>query len=109
MAVIVTDASQDQTFDYWTSNLADSCVSLDPPMPLCDGQGNVTAVVVKRGAVCRNGSTVTLYRLIGGRHIWYGGLLNVPGQTPFNPALDAATGTTINDVIWNFFAAHPKL
>jgi len=47
--------------------------------------------------------------LIGGRHAWYGGLLNVVGQTPFNPDLDAATGVTINAVIWNFFAAHPKL
>jgi hypothetical protein len=33
----------------------------------------------------------------------------VPGHTPFNPNLDAATRVTINDVIWSFFAAHPKL
>jgi len=103
-----SDASQDQTFDYWTGGLADSCASINPPAPLCDGQRNVTALTEKRADLCRGSSAIRLYRLIGGRHAWYGGLLNVPGQTPFNPDLDAATGVTVNDVIWNFFAAHPK-
>jgi hypothetical protein len=34
--------------------------------------------------------------------------LNVPGQVPFNPDFDAATAVTTNDVVWSFFAAHPK-
>jgi len=103
-----TDASQDQTFDYWAGGLADSCASVNPPAPLCDAQGDVTALADKSADLCRGGSAVRLYKLIGGRHAWYGGLLNVPGQTPFNPDLDAATGVTVNAVIWNFFAAHPK-
>jgi polyhydroxybutyrate depolymerase len=101
-----TDASQDQAFDYWA--LADSCPSVNPPAPLCDDQRNVTALTDKGADLCRGGSAVRLYRLIGGRHAWYAGLLNISGQTPFNPDLDAATGVTINAVIWNFFAAHPK-
>ena len=52
------DASQDQTFDYWVGGLADGCGSIDPAAPLCDGQGNVTAVVDKRGDLCRGGSAV---------------------------------------------------
>jgi hypothetical protein len=27
---------------------------------------------------------------------------------PYNPHLNATTGVTTNDVIWNFFASHPK-
>ena len=102
------DASQDQTFDYWTGGLADSCSSIDPALPLCDPQGDITSVVTKRGQNCGAGSAVMLYRLIGARHAWYGTVLNVPGQVPFNPDLTAITGTTTNDLIWNFFDAHPK-
>jgi poly(3-hydroxybutyrate) depolymerase len=57
---------------------------------------------------CSAGTAVRLYRLIGAQHAWYGTPLNVPGQVPFNPDFDAATGVTTNDVVWNFFAAHPK-
>jgi hypothetical protein len=40
------------------------------------------------------------------RLVW--NLLNVPGNVPFNPDLNAATGVTTNDVVWNFFNVHPK-
>jgi polyhydroxybutyrate depolymerase len=103
-----SDASQDQAFNYW-SGLADNCASVNPAGPLCDGQGNITALVDKTADLCRGGSAVRLYRMIGGRHAWYGGLLNVPGQSPFNPDLDAVTGVTVNQILWNFFTAHPKL
>jgi hypothetical protein len=33
---------------------------------------------------------------------------NVPGQVPFNPALNRRTGVTTNDILWTFFAEHPK-
>jgi len=102
------DASQDQTFDYWAGGQADNCSSRDPAVPLCDPQGNMTSVVTKRGQSCSAGSAVTLYRLIGALHAWYGTLLNVPRQVPFNPDLGATTGITTNDVIWNFFDADPK-
>src|SRR5262245_26983598 len=102
------DASQDQTFDYWVGGQADSCSGIDPAAPLCDPQGNPTSVVTKHGQSCSAGTAVTLYRLIGARHAWYGTPLNLLGQAPFNPDLDASTGITTNDVIWNFFNAHPK-
>lgn len=35
--------------------------------------------------------------------------MSVPGQAPFNPYFDGATGVTTNDTLWGFFAAHPKL
>jgi polyhydroxybutyrate depolymerase len=102
------DASQDQTFDYWTGALGDNCLSVTPAAPLCDRVGVPTDVVDKIGQSCSGGSAVRLYRLVGGRHAWWGSLLNVPGQTPFNPNLDAGTGTTVNDIVWKFFAAHSR-
>lgn len=102
------DASQDQTFDYWVGGQADGCSRIDPVMPLCDPEGNLTSVVTKHGQSCSAGTAVTLYRLTGARHAWYGTLLNVPGQVAFNPDLGATTGITTNDVIWSFFDAHPK-
>ncbi len=102
------DASQDQTFDYWAGSPGDGCASIEPASPLCDSQGIDTAVVDKVARSCRAGTEVRIYKLIGGRHAWYAGLLNMPGQVPFNPDLDATTGITTNDVIWNFFVAHPK-
>jgi polyhydroxybutyrate depolymerase len=103
------DASQDQAFDYWTGNLADSCASVSAPEPLCDSRGNVTMLTSKSADLCRGGSAVRLFRMIDGRHAWYGGLLNVPGQTPFNPDLNASTGVTVNEILWNFLSVHPRL
>lgn len=102
------DASQDQTFDYWAAGSGDNCTSITPAAPLCDTQGNITAIVGKSGESCQAGTAVRLYRLIGGRHAWYGAPLNVPGQTPFNPDFDATSGVFTDDIVWNFFAAHPK-
>jgi polyhydroxybutyrate depolymerase len=102
------DASQDQTFDYWAGGSGDMCARVNPPAPLCDSAGNITMVADKSADACTAGTVVKIYRLFGGRHAWYGTPLNVPGQIPFNPDLDASTGTFVNDVIWNFFAAHPK-
>ena len=102
------DASQEQTFDYWTGGLGDNCLTVNPTAALCDNLDIPTAVADKSGDSCSAGSAVRLYRLFGGGHAWYGSVLNVPGQTPFNPDLGAATGTTVNEIVWNFFALHPK-
>lgn len=40
--------------------------------------------------------------------VWYQTPMNVPGQIPFNPTLTGTTGTTINDIIWNFFKSHSR-
>jgi hypothetical protein len=34
--------------------------------------------------------------------------MNIPGQSPFNPDFDATTGVTTDEILWNFFASHPK-
>jgi len=102
------DASQDQTFDYWAGAQGDNCLSINPSAALCDSLGLPTAVADKSAQSCSGGTAVRLFRLLGGRHAWYGSLLNVPGETPFNPNLDATTGTTVNDVVWKFFATHTK-
>src|SRR5215475_5774095 len=101
------NASQDQTFDYWAGSLADNC-SHTLPATLCDSQAALTALVDKRAQSCSGGTEVRFYRLIGGGHAWYGGVLNVSDRIPYNPGFDATTGITANDIAWNLFAAHPK-
>ena len=101
-------SSQEETFNYWTAAAANNCSSFDTAMPLCDAQGNITAVVEKDAAFCRVNTEVRLFRLMGGQHTWYNAPMNVSGQIPFNPMFDGTTGVTTNDIIWNFFQAHFK-
>jgi polyhydroxybutyrate depolymerase len=101
-------ASQEQTFNYWMGASADACTTVDTTLPICDSQGNPTAVEEKDATGCRANTEVKYYRLEGGVHLWYTVPMNVPGQTPFNPNFNATTGVTTDDILWNFFAAHPK-
>ncbi len=98
-------ASQDQTFNYWVAN--DGCATLDTTTPLCS-YGVPSAISEKRATNCLSNTEVRIYKLIGGVHTWYTQPMNDPNQVPYNPELDAASGVTMNDAIWNFFAAHPK-
>jgi hypothetical protein len=41
-------------------------------------------------------------------HDWYTIPMNAPGSSPFNPNVDARSGVTTDDIVWNFFATHPK-
>ena len=100
------DASQDQTFNYWLSH--DACAVPDTATPLCDASGSPTDVIEKSATECRGGVELRFYKFAGGGHAWYPGVLNVPGQLPYNASLNATTGTTINDILWTFFAAHAK-
>jgi polyhydroxybutyrate depolymerase len=102
-----TEASQEQTFNYW-AGASDNCSRFDTGEPLCDSQGNITAVVEKTASSCSANTEVKLYKLIGGIHTWYTVPMNVSDQAPFNPDFDATTGITTRDILWNFFAAHPK-
>ncbi len=115
----VTEASSDQDFDYWTGASADRCEHISPQSPLCEGvglgdaQGHVTpgtptSLVTKVATGCRNRTEVKLYRLLGGGDDWNQNPLNVPGETPFNPDLDRATGVKTNEILWNFFREHPN-
>jgi polyhydroxybutyrate depolymerase len=101
-----TFASQDRTFTFWAGSL--SCSRLDSADPICDGQGNITPGTEKSASGCAANTEVRFYRLIGGTHTWNTVPMNIPGQAPFNPGFDASTGTTTTDILWRFFAAHPK-
>lgn len=101
-------ASQEQTFNYWSGPNADACTAVDTNQPICDSQGNPTAVEEKDATACRGNTEVKYYRLEGGVHLWYTSPMNVPGRVPFNPDFSAATGVTTDDILWNFFATHPK-
>lgn len=103
-----TDASQEQSFNYWTGPSADKCSSFDTPAPLCDSQGNISTVVEKDATKCGGNTEVKFYRLIGGMHTWYTVPMNVAGQLPYNPDFDSTTGITTRDILWAFFAVHPK-
>jgi polyhydroxybutyrate depolymerase len=103
-----TDASQEESFNYWAGTSANSCSTVDTSSPLCDAQGQITAVVEKDATSCKATSEVKFYKLIGGVHEWYSTPMNVSGVVPFNPDFDSNTGIVTTNIIWNFFAAHPK-
>jgi len=103
-----TEASQEQSFNYWTGASADKCSSYDTSAPLCDSQGNISTVVEKDATNCSGNTEVKFYKLIGGIHTWYTVPMNVSGQLPYNPDFDSNTGITTRDILWDFFDAHPK-
>ena len=98
-------SSQEQSFNYWSA--ANHCSTTDTAAPLCDAQG-ITSVAEKDASACAAGTEVKFYKLLGGVHDWYTVPMNTPGSVPFNPNFDARSGVTTDDVVWNFFAAHPK-
>jgi len=101
------NASQDETFDYWAGPNGNSCTTVVPSEPLCR-DGRQTPVTMKSATNCGASTVVTFYKLVGGSHLWYSTPMNVAGQVPFNPAFNAATGVTTNDIIWNFFSSHSR-
>lgn len=102
------DASQEQSFNYWTGTSADKCSSLDTTAPLCDSRGNISALVEKDATNCSGNAEVKFYKLIGGIHTWYTVPMDVSGQVPFNPDFNSTTGVKTRDILWNFFASHFK-
>jgi polyhydroxybutyrate depolymerase len=97
-------ASQEQSFNYWSS--ANRCSTTDTAAPLCSGQG-ITAVAEKDASQCGAGAEVKFYKLLGGQHEWYTAPMTA-GSSPSNPSFDATSGMTTVDLMWNFFASHPK-
>jgi polyhydroxybutyrate depolymerase len=114
----VVESSADQDFSYWTGPAANRCTRIDTTAPFCSSVGTVgpqgttlgqtTSVVEKEARGCADQVEVKVYRLIGGVDQWNLGPMNVPGQIPYNPDLNAHTGVTTNDILWKFFARHPK-
>jgi polyhydroxybutyrate depolymerase len=95
--------SQDTTFNYWVA--ADTASTLDTTTALCDGNGNPTSVNEKDATGGASNTEVKFYRLIGADHF---AVYNNADLSLFNPNFNATTGTLANDIVWNFFAAHPK-
>jgi polyhydroxybutyrate depolymerase len=102
-----TTASQDETFNYWTGAQANSCSTVNTSAALCVS-GQPSSVTLKDATGCRANAEVKIYQLIGGNHQWYNTPMNQAAQVPFNPNLNASTGIVTDDIIWNFFASHPK-
>lgn len=91
-------ASQEKTFAYWAE--ANQCSRIEPAGPLCDGE-RLTEIEAKSATECAAGVAVRFYRVNGGTHNWWPGPIG-------NTALNDQTAKTTNDILWNFFAAHPK-
>jgi polyhydroxybutyrate depolymerase len=96
-------ASQDTTFNYWVA--ADVTPNLDTAAPLCDASGNPTAVNEKDATGGLLNTEVKFYRLIGAGHF---AVYDNADLSAYNPNFNATTGTLSNDIVWKFFAAHPK-
>ena len=100
-------SSQEQNFEYWSAPAADNCTVFDTTLPLCDTSG-ITAVYERDASGCAGNTEVKFYKLEGGVHEWYNTSMNVPDLLPYNPDFNDTTGVTTDDILWNFFASHPK-
>ncbi|MBI1889806.1 MAG: hypothetical protein HYS18_04100 [Burkholderiales bacterium] len=105
--------TQDVVFDYWVGSSANDCASVDTAAPLCVGTVP-SAVNSKKGTSCKGGTEVQFHKMIGATHNWHAVTgnwsvpMNNPSAPPYNPNFNASTGISTNDLLWNFFAAHPK-
>lgn len=95
--------SQDTTFNYWVAT--DAATTLDTTTAICDGSGNPTTVNEKDATGGASNTEVKFYRLIGTDHF---AVYNDAYLKPYNPNFNSTTGVFSNDIVWNFFAAHPK-
>ena len=119
-------SSVDQDMAYWTSAQNNNCSVLSTTSKFCTGAydpsgwGIQTSLIEKHASSCSHGADVQIYKLLGGTHTYYcsnnSGCSAVvhfnnsvcSSTTPCNSNLNNSTGTTLNDIIWNFFVAHPK-
>lgn len=113
-------ASMDDNMAFWAGPQANGCTIADTAAKFCTnyfspltGSGTQTTLTEKTATGCRQGVTVKAYKLLGGGHRWYtpSVLLTIPPGSvlkPYNSHLNIQTGIDLNDVIWDFFASHPK-
>lgn len=99
-------ATMDNAFAFWSQ--ANQCAAVNTVAPICTGPETPSSLPLKVASSCRGNAEVRFYMLFGGQHGWYQGALNDPTQEAYNPAFDASTGVTMNDVIWRWLVAHPK-
>jgi polyhydroxybutyrate depolymerase len=98
----------DAELDYWSGPRGNDCGVVSTTKPLCDAEGQPTELATKAATHCKAGTEVQFYKMIGGEHGWPQTPINVAGKPYYNPAFDEKTGVTINEILWTFFAAHPK-
>ncbi len=101
-------ATIDDSFAFWAGGRGDACSAVSTTAPICEAPETPSALPSKRATSCRDGSEVQFYMLFGGRHGWYQGSLTTPGTEGYNPLFADSIGTTMNAVIWHWFATHPK-
>jgi len=103
-------ASQDQVLSYWTGPQANHCKSATSSN-FCTGLGgSLTSATSRFGTNCDGGTAVSIYELVGGQHAWYDIPMNDPAKAPYNPMFaNPLPGIVTDDIIWDFFAAHPKV
>jgi polyhydroxybutyrate depolymerase len=86
-------ASVQESIKFWTTT--DGC----RPQAQTDSLGDIRHEV---WTGCAGSTSVELYTIVGGGHSW-------PGGVPEGPGADQPTSTiSASQVIWKFFAAHPK-
>jgi polyhydroxybutyrate depolymerase len=102
-------ASQDQVFSYWTGPQANQS-GLATSNTFCTNfAASLTNVTERYGTISNDRTAVVMYELIGGQHAWYDIPMNDPTKTPYNPYFaNPLPGIVTDDILWNFFAAHPK-
>jgi poly(3-hydroxybutyrate) depolymerase len=71
-------------------------------------------VMEKSTTGCDYGVEVQMLKLMGSGHTWWGNTqfsnsnCTATSNPPCNTYLNSTTGLTMHDILWNFFAAHPK-
>ena len=119
-------SSVDQDITYWANAQNNNCSGFDTTASFCTGQydtagdGVQTSLIEKHSSNCSSGAAIQVYKLLGGAHTYYcssnsgcGPVVSFANSacsatTPCNSFLNSTTGTTLNDIIWKFFAAHRK-
>ncbi len=90
----VSFVSVKETIDLWLK--FDQC----PTTPLTNTFADIRHDTYSN---CANGTAIELYNIVDGGHAWPG------GNGPAWPGGDQPTHTiSATDLMWNFFAAHPK-
>ncbi len=87
-------SSVSQSINFWIN--ADGSYSI--PSTSTSANGNIIASTYTGG---KNGSEVVLYTIVDGGHAWPGGNSYTGGDTP-------TRDISATDLMWDFFAAHPK-
>lgn len=90
----VVHLSVSQSINFWVN--ADGCYSV--PTTTTSANGNIVASTYTGG---RDGSEVVLYTILDGGHAWPGGNSYTGGDAPTRDIV-------ATDLMWTFFAAHPK-